>query len=212
MQNENVFIPNDMERHAMQDIHSDDLRDTIQFHGHLCPGLALGYRVAQAALRELNSERPRDEELVAIIENDSCAADAIQFITGCTFGKGNLIFHDYGKHVYTFFNRRTGQGVRISEDYRGFEKDNRFEDIKKREAAGEEVSDERREYLMEKAAAILHAEEKDFLFIRPVSAPPPGEAKIRKSLRCSICNEKLMESRSRMKNNKVVCIPCFEKE
>ena len=35
-----------------------DLRDVIQFHGHFCPGLALGYRVAKAALRELKAERP----------------------------------------------------------------------------------------------------------------------------------------------------------
>ena len=41
-----------------------DLRDAIQFHGHLCPGLALGYRVAKAALREQKAERPHDEELV----------------------------------------------------------------------------------------------------------------------------------------------------
>lgn len=79
----------------MQNIDDNDLREAIQFHGHLCPGLALGYRVAKAALRELKAERPRDEELVAIVENDSCAADAIQFITGATFGKGNLIFRDY---------------------------------------------------------------------------------------------------------------------
>jgi len=196
----------------MQDIHGDDLREAIQFHGHLCPGLALGYRVAKAALRELESERPQDEELVAIVENDSCAADAIQFITGCTFGKGNLIFHDYGKHVYTFFNRRTGKGVRISEDYRGFETDDRFAELKKREADGEDVSKERKGYLMEKAAAILHAEEKEFLFIQPASWLLPEEAKIRGSLRCSLCNEKIMESRSRMKNNRVVCIPCFEKK
>ena len=62
----------------MQDIQRDDLRDTIQFHGHLCPGLALGYRVAKAALRELKVNRPQDEELVAIVETDSCAADAVQ--------------------------------------------------------------------------------------------------------------------------------------
>lgn len=92
--------------------HSSDtgLREVVQFHGHLCPGLALGYRVAKAALRELKSDRPHDEELAAVVENDSCATDAIQFITGCTFGKGNLVFLDYGKHVYTFYNRRTGAG------------------------------------------------------------------------------------------------------
>ncbi len=126
----------------MQNISTEDLRDVVQFHGHLCPGLALGYRVAKAALRELKADRPQDEELVAVVENDSCAADAIQFITGCTFGKGNLIFRDFGKHVYTIFNRRTGRGVRISEDFRGLEGDKRFPELKKRQDAGEDVTRE----------------------------------------------------------------------
>ncbi len=189
-----------------------DLRDAIQFHGHLCPGLALGYRVATAALRELKADRPRDEELVAVVENDSCAVDAIQFITGATFGKGNLIFRDYGKHVYTFYNRRTGQGIRISEDYRGFEADARFPELKRRQEAGENVSREMEAYKMEKTAAILKADEKELLVITPAVGPLPQEARIRGSVRCSRCGEKLMESRSRVKNEKIVCIPCFESE
>ncbi len=195
----------------MTDLHSDDLRDAIQFHGHLCPGLSLGFRVAKAALRELNAARPNDEELVCIVENDSCAVDAIQFITGCTFGKGNLIFRDYGKHVYTFFNRRTGQGIRISEDYRGFEGGERFPALKKRQEAGEDVSAEMQAYKMEKAAAILHAGEKELMTITPLASDPPREARIRGSVRCAICGEKFMESRGRVKNGKIVCIPCFEK-
>ena len=189
----------------------EDLRDTIQFHGHLCPGLALGYRVAKAALRELKADRPHDEELVAIVENDSCAADAVQFVTGCTFGKGNLVFRDYGKHVYTVFNRRTSQGVRISEDYRGFEGDQRFAEMKKRQEAGEDVSRERQAYLMEKAAAILKADEEDLFTVQPLSSIPPEEAKIRRSLRCAKCGEKFMETRGRVKDGAIVCIPCFER-
>jgi len=196
----------------MLDNFDADLRDTVQFHGHLCPGLALGFRVAKAALRELKADRPRDEELVAIVENDSCAADAVQYITGCTFGKGNFIFRDYGKHVYTFFNRRTGQGMRISEDYRGFEDDQRFPELKKRQEAGEDVSRAMMEYKMDKAAAILRADEKEILTIEQLSAQPPREAKIRGSARCSLCGEKFMESRGRVKSGKIVCIPCFEKE
>jgi formylmethanofuran dehydrogenase subunit E len=196
----------------MQNIDDNDLREAIQFHGHLCPGLALGYRVAKAALRELKADRPHDEELVAIVENDSCAADAIQFITGATFGKGNLIFHDYGKHVYTFFNRRTNHGVRISEDYRGFDNDTRFPDLKRRQEAGEDVSHEKQAYMMEKAAAILAADEKEIMTIAPTTASPPHEARIRGSVRCEICGEKFMESRGRVKNGKIVCIPCSEQE
>jgi formylmethanofuran dehydrogenase subunit E len=196
----------------MRNSYDDDLREVVQFHGHLCPGLALGYRVAKAALRELDAARPHDEELVAVVENDSCAADAIQFITGATFGKGNLIFRDYGKHVYTFFSRRSGRGVRVSEDYRGFDEDDRFADLKKRQEAGEDVSRELQAVRMEKAAAILKADEKDLMTITALSDQPPREASIRRSVRCARCGEKFMESRGRVKNGAIVCIPCFESE
>jgi len=189
---------------------NDDLRDAVQFHGHLCPGLSLGYRVAKAALRELQAERPQDEELVAIVENDSCAVDAIQFITGCTFGKGNLIFRDHGKHVYSFFNRRSGKGIRISEDYRGFDNDKRYPELMKRQEAGEDIAHEKQVYMMEKAAAILHADEKEIMTITKLSSPLPSAAKIRSSVRCSQCGEKFMESRGRVKHGKIVCMTCFE--
>ena len=195
----------------MQDRFDDDLRDVVQFHGHLCPGLALGYRVAKAALNELKADRPRDKELVAVVENDSCAVDAIQFITGATFGKGNLIFHDYGKHVYTFFNRATGKGVRISENYRGFENDTRYPELKKRQDGGEDVSRELELFRMEKTAAILRAGDKELLSVEPATEPPPSHAKIHASALCTMCGERFMESRGRVKGGKVVCIPCFER-
>ncbi len=196
----------------MKGIDDSDLREVIQFHGHLCPGLALGYRVAKAALRELKADRPQDEELAAIVENDSCAVDAVQFVTGATFGKGNLIFRDYGKQVYTFFNRATGKGMRFSVDFRGMEEDNRFPELKKRQEAGEDVSREFEEYKMEKSAAVLRADEKEVFTMTPVSSPLPEEAKIRSSVRCAVCGEKFMESRGRVRHGKIVCIPCFEKE
>src|SRR4030066_2571374 len=93
------------------------LEEIVEFHGHICPGLVLGYRVSMLALKELG-ERAIDEELVAIVENNSCAVDAVQVLTGCTFGKGNLIFKDYGKQVYTFITRQSGYGIRISVDWK----------------------------------------------------------------------------------------------
>ncbi|MGC8781549.1 MAG: FmdE family protein, partial [Anaerolineae bacterium] len=60
------------------------LEEAIRFHGHFCPGLLIGYRAAQIALRELGVERVADEELVAICENDACGVDAVQVLTGCT--------------------------------------------------------------------------------------------------------------------------------
>jgi len=56
--------------------------EIIQFHGHECPGIAMGYRMATAAMDKLDSIRAEDEEIVAIVENDACGVDALQCVTG----------------------------------------------------------------------------------------------------------------------------------
>jgi formylmethanofuran dehydrogenase subunit E len=113
--------------------------------------------------------------------------------------------------VYTFFNRATGKAIRISEDFRGFEGDARYGDLRKRQEAGEDVSREMQQFKREKAAAILTAEEKDIFTISAIAMPAPDSAKIRKSLRCAVCGEKFMESRGRARDGSIVCIPCSEK-
>jgi formylmethanofuran dehydrogenase subunit E len=91
-----------------------DFQECVQFHGHLCPGLAIGYAAVKAGAEKLELKPSLDEEVVAVVENDSCAVDAVQVLLGCTFGKGNLIFRDWGKQVFTFFNRDSGKAVRVS--------------------------------------------------------------------------------------------------
>jgi formylmethanofuran dehydrogenase subunit E len=79
--------------------------DELQrFHGHMCPGLAIGIRASELALEEIGPHS-KDEEIVAVVETDMCGVDAIQFLTGCTFGKGNLIHRDYGKNAFSFYRR-----------------------------------------------------------------------------------------------------------
>jgi len=70
----------------------EDLKKCVEFHGHLCPGLVYGYLVAKEAINLLNLKRSKDEEVVVISENDSCAVDALQVLLGTSTGKGNLIF------------------------------------------------------------------------------------------------------------------------
>ena len=94
--------------------YSQDFAEVIRFHGHVCPGLAIGYRAALAARTYLGAERSQDEELVAIVETDACSVDAIQVELGCTLGKGNLIYRDLGKHVFTVVSWEKGKAVRIS--------------------------------------------------------------------------------------------------
>uniref|UniRef100_A0A7C4EJX3 Formylmethanofuran dehydrogenase n=1 Tax=Thermodesulfovibrio aggregans TaxID=86166 RepID=A0A7C4EJX3_9BACT len=187
--------------------------DVVRFHGHSCPGLAVGYRVAMAAVEELNlKERPQDEEILCIVENDSCAVDAVQVITGCTFGKGNLIFRDYGKQVYTFIDRKSGKAVRISVDFE-FKESEKEKEIWHMFMKGDrrpEVVNFIQKRKNEKIKRILKAKKEEILKISYPDIVPPREARVFKSLRCEHCGEKVAEARARLLNGKILCIPCFE--
>ena len=188
--------------------------DTIEFHGHACPGLALGFRVASLALRELGV-RARDEELVAIVENNSCAVDAIQLICGCTFGKGNLVFRDFGKQVYTFVRRPETEAVRIAIKWEPPQEDPETEAMWKRYSEGDrspEVTAVVQDRKTQKMRTILAADDSELFNVQRVSVALPEPARIYKSLTCGVCGEKVMEPRTREVDGKMVCMPCSEKE
>lgn len=193
-----------------------DFDDVAEFHGHSCPGLAYGYRVAAAAMKEMDMKNiSQDEEVVAIVENNSCAVDAIQVLTGCTFGKGNLIFRDYGKQVYTFIKRPTGEAVRISVDMPPLEETGEEKEIWRRYSEGDRTDDVLKAVHDRKARkirAILDADKSELLKITKGSIQPPPEAEIYPSIGCDICGEKVAEPRLRIKDGKRICIPCFEGE
>lgn len=88
--------------------------EVTEFHGHVYLGSAIGYKVVKIAIEKLNIDPSEDEEILAIVENDSCAVDSIQVILSCTFGKGNLIFNDYGKDVYTIIARDKNKAIRLA--------------------------------------------------------------------------------------------------
>jgi len=162
-----------------------DYGEIIRFHGHECPGLAIGYRLTLAAMDALGTGHALDEELVAVVENDACGVDALQMVSGCTFGKGNLIFLDHGKQVYTLFSRSSGRSVRVLFHGRGMPA---------------ELTAER----MARAAWILAAAQEEIISVGPAALPLPEVARIRQSLDCSVCGEPVMEDRLLQG----VCIPC----
>ena len=163
--------------------------EIVNFHGHECPGLATGYRMALAGMDALRSLRAEDEELVAIVENDACGVDALQCVTGCTFGKGNLIFRDYGKQVYTLYSRSARVAVRVVFHGKG--------------APPDLDRASRRKWILEAPA-------EDMLSVARVEIEAPDRARIRKSVSCAECGERVMETRTRRVGDRALCIPCAE--
>ena len=60
----------------------------VDFHGHHCGGLRIGYAAAEYAMKLLQ-------------------------MLGCSIGKGNLLFHMTGKQAFSFYHRPSGKSVRL---------------------------------------------------------------------------------------------------
>ena len=88
-----------------------------QAHGHMCAGQILGLRMAIHGMNLLQIEDPAGKDrkrLIAYVEIDRCATDAITVVTGCRMGKRALKFRDFGKMAATFCDLREGQSIRIA--------------------------------------------------------------------------------------------------
>ncbi|MGV8126740.1 MAG: FmdE family protein [Methanothrix sp.] len=188
----------------------EDFKKAAEFHGHVCPGLAMGYRVARYV--KAHYPRSEDEELVCIAENKSCSVDAVQFLLGCTAGKGNLIVIDNGKQAFTFYSRDQGKALRIyfkGDVFAG------MDGLRQKMAAGTLTPAEKREMqslrsrIMEQ---ILASRDEDLLDVREAEIPAPDKARIYPSLVCQECGERFMEIMGRTAEGKVLCKGCFEKK
>lgn len=187
--------------------------EVVRFHGHLCPGVTLGYCAAKAAIRELKSGRDVDEQLVAIVENDACGLDAIQMVTGCTIGKGNLILKNYGKHVYTFINRSSKDAVRVSLKDRENKDDPTLKTLREKVWSGKATPEESRamrSMMQAQVDRMLIEPPEEYFDIRHVTVEIPEKARLFKSVKCSRCGEMVAESRARVQDGGFVCIPCYD--
>ena len=195
-----------------RNISTELIQETTRFHGHWCPGLAIGIRAAEWALREMG--RADDEEIVAVVETDMCGVDAIQYLTGCTFGKGNLIHRDYGKNAFNFYRRRDGKSARLvarpgiygdAQQTLG-----RLHAKMQKEGLTRSEDASWKEIREGISKRIMNADLEQLFEIKTVAGPPPKKARILASLVCEACGETVMESRTRRFQEQTLCIPCFE--
>lgn len=185
---------------------------TITFHGHSCPGLAIGIRVAEYV--KLNFSGTDPSNLVCVTETDMCGVDAIQYLTGCTYGKGNLIHRDFGKSAFSFYDRKAERGVRLllQPDSRGGDHDE-LALLMGKNSSGDITESEKkrlselREALQERLMALPLNE---IFQVQELQYSPPRPARVLQSLVCDSCNEQTMESRTRRFGGQTLCIPCYE--
>jgi formylmethanofuran dehydrogenase subunit E len=190
---------------------NEDFNKCIEFHGHICPGLAIGFQAARILMEKLGVSKAPDEELLAIVETDACGADAIQVMTGCTFGKGNFIFRNYGKHVFSLIDRKRRKAIRVCLKPNVFKPNpdhlSLLNKVQNDEASPEEL--ERLGQLQkERIWKILKADADSLFKIEEISPEIPPKAKITQSGICDFCGESTKIDLLQKMNGKKVCIPC----
>jgi formylmethanofuran dehydrogenase subunit E len=187
-----------------------DFQKCVEFHRHLCPGLAIGYAAAKIGTETLGLQPSRDEEIVATVENDSCAVDAIQVLLGCTFGKGNLIFRDWGKQVFTFLDRGANRAVRVSfiGPVPGHEE---RRSLREKIASGTATELEKDRWLELRDEAVLQLispSSRDLFEVSEIRSDLPPQTSPVRTEPCPVCGEYTVVSRMIERGGKLVCADC----
>ena len=162
-----------------------DWEKCVEFHGHSCGGLRIGYQAARYAMELLNIGFSDKEQVVCISENDACGVDAIQVMLGCSIGKGNLLFHMTGKQAFSFYNRASGQSVRL---------------LLKPKPVDMTPEESSRYYFDHSCRELFTA--------MPARLPLPTPAKIFDSYNCECCGEKTGANWIRIVDGRKLCLDC----
>lgn len=140
--------------------------------------------------------------------------DAIQSLTGCTYGKGNLFHVDYGKNAFTFIRRSDGKAIRIVTRADAWGAPDPEHQALRAKVFGGQATDEEHALFQEqhlaRADAILARPLEQMFTVTPVQPQMPAKARVHQSVICTSCGESVMETRSRLFRGATYCIPCFE--
>ena len=115
------------------------LTDVMKYNGHLCLGLARGYRAAEIAFEELCDEIPKRGDFRVKFDRDTCMVDAFAYIAGIRsdFGRQNLGTIEIdktnaitGRDVYVVHRISTGDTVEVIMNFGDFEDFDEFWELK----------------------------------------------------------------------------------
>ncbi|OPY25592.1 MAG: FmdE, Molybdenum formylmethanofuran dehydrogenase operon [Methanocella sp. PtaU1.Bin125] len=189
----------------------------VKFHGHICPGLAIGYYASHVAMRWLATEKSPDDEVYGVIETAGCGADAVQAITGCTTGKGNLIIRDNGKQVYTFGIRGRPEAIRIAlrPEFIVDRLDPGLQEMREKAAskrATVEDVDELRRRIERVCRAILESPGESVFDVKVIEFKEPERPGSVSMVVCSKCGEPVSVTKARKAGNGYQCPACHNPE
>jgi len=185
----------------MQDFESL-LNTSAAAHGHLCPGQAVGVRMAMLGCRLIGLDEPtrhdQIKKLVVYVEMDRCTADAVAHVTGVKLGRRSLKFMDYGIMAATFLNLESNEAFRVisTEEARSLAT-----------AYAPEIAEKYPQQL----EAYKRMPDSVLFRVQQVEVPIsdfdlPGPT--RRKATCSQCGQVVRDHKEVTKDGRVFCVPC----
>jgi formylmethanofuran dehydrogenase subunit E len=83
------------------------------FHGSPAPGVLIGGYMVDFAYRNV----PKGGLYNIVCETAKCLPDAVQLLTPCSIGNQWLTIINVGRYALTFYEKRSGAGVRVYLDW-----------------------------------------------------------------------------------------------
>lgn len=105
----------DIVRNIMQNETDELLLKAAQFHGHICPGLALGVLGATQVMQQLYNQQEDPQAYTLTAEMQNCPIDGAMFITGCTPGTHRYQQGD-PENMCFYLKNKAGKGWKVSFD------------------------------------------------------------------------------------------------
>ncbi|MEE8399950.1 MAG: FmdE family protein [Desulfobacterales bacterium] len=173
-------------------------------HGHLCPGQAVGVRMAMLGCRLIGLDDPsrhdQIKKLIVYVEMDRCAADAVAHVTGARLGRRSLKYVDYGIMAATFLHLETGDAFRVIS----------------REAARDlssiyaphiaDKSEQQLEAYKLMPDSVLFRVQKVKVELSEFDMPGPT----RRKMTCSRCGQVVRDHREVIVDGEILCRPCAD--
>jgi len=180
------------------------LENSAAAHGHLCPGQAVGVRMAMLGCKLIGLDEPtrhdQIKKLIVYVEMDRCTADAVASTTGVKLGRRSLKFMDYGIMAAAFVNLETGKAIRIisTEESRDLA-----------EAYAPEIADQHARQL----EAYKRMPDSVLFRVQQVKVNVPEEdlpGPTRFKATCSGCGQVVRDHREVVEGGQIFCKPCAE--
>ena len=190
------------------------LKRVVDFHGHICPELAVGGKFCEFVQGLINNGDIPVGGISILAENTTSALDAIQILLGATVGNRRLAVMDFGKHNYTVFSRPANRGWRLRSKVLHFGDEEHFQALEEKIAKNLALIEDavRLQQLIDgRVRRLLDLTPEELFLIEEVPPTPQPPETASTYLICSSCGEQVLAGHSIKSREAVFCLPCYQK-